>query len=157
MAQQEAEGGAEDASETGEEGADYLEAPGGAGGFRTREGIKRGLPAGTLGIAGSDVAKAYQQARSDQGFDTSRAFKLPIDNYSPQYMAALAKAGEAALGEQWAPYIGGRQLAASGQPSADMTQSGNTLAYVPSASIGDRKSTRLNSSHSQQSRMPSSA
>ena len=60
-------GGAEDASETGEEGADYLEAPGGAGGFRTREGIKRGLPAGTLGIAGSDVAKAYQQAMFQKG------------------------------------------------------------------------------------------
>lgn len=139
MAQQEAEGGAEDTSETGEEGADTLEAPGGAGGFRTREGIKRGLPAGTLGIAGSDVAKAYGQARADQGFDTSRAFKLPIDNFSPQYMAQLAKAGEAALGEQWGPYIGGRQLAASGQPSSDMTQSGNTLAYVPSASIGQYK------------------
>lgn len=139
MAQQEAEGGAEDASEPGEEGADTLEAPGGAGGFRTREGIKRGLPAGTLGIAGSDVAKAYQAARADQGFDTSRAFKLPIDDYSRSYMQQLAKAGEAALGEQWAPYIAGRQLAASGQPSADMTQSGNTLAYVPSASIGQYK------------------
>lgn len=139
MAQQEAEGGAESADEHGEEGADYLEAPGGAGGFRTREGVKRGLPAGTLGIAGSDVAKAYQAARADQGFDTSRAFKLPIDDYSRAYMQQLAKAGEAALGEQWAPYIGGRKLAASGQPSADMTQSGNTLAYVPSASIGQYK------------------
>lgn len=139
MAQRDAESASENAGEGGEEVADTLEAPGGSGGFSTRAGIKRGLPAGTLGVAGPEVGSAYQSARADQGMDTSRAYKLPIGDYNRNYLTQLAQQGEKALGEQWAPLIAGRQLAGSGQPTADMTQSGNTLAYVPSASIGGYK------------------
>ena len=44
-----------------------------------------------------------------------------------------------------------------GSDDTDMVGTGEVVKVLPSAIIKDRKSTRLNSSHSQQSRMPSSA
>ena len=42
-------------------------------------------------------------------------------------------------------------------PVPDVVMEGRIIQGVPKLGLRDRKSTRLNSSHSQQSRMPSSA
>lgn len=137
MAQQEAEGGAENMGEHGEEGADTLEAPGGTGGFQTRSGIQRGLRPGTLGLAGPEVGEAYRTARSKpMSFEESVNYRLPIDDYSKSsYLKQLAKESEGALSSEWQPLVGSKQLTLSGQPMDRMGVPKDSVAYVPKANI----------------------
>lgn len=140
LARQEAEGGAEDMGDHGEEGIDALEASGRLEGYKTPAGVKRGLPAGTFGLAGSDVAKAYQKAMQDRAIDYTSPYKQPIDEYYQNYLKKLGPATEATLNEAWGPYVAGRgtQLAGSGAPvRRDPTS--DVIAYVPTSSIGASK------------------
>ena len=116
MAQQEAEGGAEDMGESGEEGEDVLSAPKGAGYASTRSGIQRGLRPGTLSLAGPEVGEAYKAARANpMSMSDVPGYRLPIDDYSKSaYLKQLAKEAEGSLSSEWQPLIGGKQLTLSG-------------------------------------------
>lgn len=136
MARQEAEGGAEDMGEHGEEGEDVLSAPKGAitGG---RTGIQRGLRPGTLGLAGPEVGEAYKAARANpMSMGDVVGYRLPIDDYSKSaYLKQLAKEAEGALSSEWQPLVGGKQLTLSGVPSARADVGADPIAYVPKLNI----------------------
>ena len=69
----------------------------------------------------------------------------------------LAEAGAAELGATVLTGLAGLMASPSGMTNADCTWSLVSLTFSFESDAGDRKSTRLNSSHSGESRMPSSA
>ena len=86
------------------------------------------------------------RAAVDAAFADDGPLVRAVDQFEPRHgQRAMAAAVADTLDD------GGVLLAEAG------TGTGKTLAYLVPAILKDRKSTRLNSSHSQQSRMPSSA
>ena len=140
LARQEAEGGDDHGDDHGEEGVDVLEARGRLEGYKTPDGVKRGLSPGAFGLAGTDVAKAYRAAMADRSLEYGNAYKQPIDMYNQAYLKKLAPAAEAALNESWDQIVRGKGISLAGSDAPIRRDMANeALAYVPTSSIATSK------------------